>query len=50
MLDQGHTNRVDEEAILDDAAEQPALMIERINCADDLALPPGFWGTKGTDT
>ncbi|KAE9627262.1 amidohydrolase family protein [Parasedimentitalea maritima] len=49
VLDQGRATRVDQEAILDDAAEQAALMIERINCADDLVLPVGFWGAKGTD-
>lgn len=50
MLGQGRATQVDEEVILDDAAEQVALMIERINCADDLVLPVDFWGAKGTDT
>jgi 5-methylthioadenosine/S-adenosylhomocysteine deaminase len=46
VLRQGRATRVDEAAILDDAAAQAALMIERIGGQADLALPGDFWGPK----
>ncbi|APE45912.1 amidohydrolase (plasmid) [Sulfitobacter alexandrii] len=39
--------RVDEEAILDDAARQTDLMLDRIGARADLDLPPDFWGNEG---
>lgn len=50
VLDQRHATRVDEGAILNDAAAQTARMIDRIGGAGDLALPTDFWGTKGSST
>ncbi|WP_300009557.1 amidohydrolase family protein [uncultured Roseobacter sp.] len=50
VLEQSSATRVDEAEILGDAAEQTALMLDRIGGADDLALPADFWGTKGSDT
>ncbi|WP_299967257.1 amidohydrolase family protein [uncultured Roseobacter sp.] len=44
LLEDRRATRVDEAAILDDAAAQAARMIERIDGAADLALPPDFWG------
>ncbi len=49
VLEQGHATQVNEDAILDDAAEQAAMMIDRIGRADDLVLPADFWGNKGTE-
>ncbi len=48
VLDQRRATRVDEAAILDDAAAQAARMIARIGGAQDLALPTDFWGTRGS--
>ncbi len=47
VLRDGKATRVDEAAILGDAAEQTALMIDRIGAHVDLDLPKDFWGTKG---
>lgn len=47
-LDRGHATQVDANAILDDAAQQTASMIERIGGASDLALPADFWGNEGS--
>lgn len=49
VLDQRRAARVDEAAVLSDAAEQTALLIDRIGGADDLALPLDFWGNEGSD-
>ncbi len=48
VLRNGRATRVDEAAILAGAAEQTALMLDRIGGHGDLALPDDFWGTKGT--
>lgn len=48
VLRDGKATRVDEAAILADAAEQTALMIDRIGGNADLQLPGGFWGARGT--
>ncbi|MDN5787208.1 amidohydrolase family protein, partial [Pseudorhodobacter sp.] len=48
VLDAGRATRVDEAAILDDAATQTAVMIDRIGAAADLVLPPDFWGITKT--
>lgn len=50
VLDQGRASRVDEEVILQDAAQQAALMIERIGGTADLALPSDFWDITGKQT
>jgi cytosine/adenosine deaminase-related metal-dependent hydrolase len=47
VLQAGRPTRVDEDAILRDAAHEAAQMIERIGAAADLDLPAGFWGDKG---
>lgn len=47
VLSAGRATRVDESAILDDAARQTAVMLDRIGGTDDLALPPDFWGHGG---
>ncbi len=47
VYENGKAARVDETAILDDAARQAAIMIERIGGQADLALPDDFWGQKG---
>lgn len=47
VYENGKATRVDETAILDDAARQAAIMIERIGGQSDLALPNDFWGQKG---
>lgn len=44
VLEDGQATRVDEAAILADAAREAATMIDRIGGAPDLALPAGFWG------
>lgn len=50
VLEGRQATRVDETAILKDAAEQAALMIERIGGAVDLALPTDFWGNNGSNS
>lgn len=47
VLQDGKATRVDEGAVLQDAAEQARLMIDRIGGEPDLALPPDFWGYEG---
>lgn len=47
VLQNGKAVRVDEDAILQDAADQAQLMIARIGAEPDLALPQDFWGTEG---
>lgn len=47
VLQNGKATRVDECAILQDAADQAQLMIDRIGAEPDLALPPDFWGFEG---
>jgi cytosine/adenosine deaminase-related metal-dependent hydrolase len=44
VLELGRATRVIEEDILADASREAAMMIDRINGAADLALPPDFWG------
>jgi cytosine/adenosine deaminase-related metal-dependent hydrolase len=44
VLRDGRATRVEEAKVLDDAAREAALMIERIGGAADLQLPPDFWG------
>lgn len=47
LLQDGKVTRLDEAAILNDAAQQAALMIERIGGTPDLALPADIWGRRG---
>jgi cytosine/adenosine deaminase-related metal-dependent hydrolase len=49
VLQNGKATRVDESEILRDAANQAALMIDRIGGAADLSLPLDFWGAKRKD-
>jgi len=44
VLDATRPTRVDEAAILKEAAFQAAVMIDRIGAQADLALPADFWG------
>jgi cytosine/adenosine deaminase-related metal-dependent hydrolase len=48
VLRDARATRVDEAEILRDAAQQAALMIDRIGAAPDLSLPPDFWGNRGS--
>lgn len=48
LLQNGRATRVSEDDILQDAARETALMIERIGGTADLDLPAGFWGKKDT--
>ena len=47
VLRAGRAVCVDEDAILEDAADQAALMVERIGGQADLELPQDFWGPRG---
>ena len=47
VLRDGRATRVDESAILDDAARQAQLMLDRIGGAADMQLPEDFWGARG---
>lgn len=44
VLEDGIPTRVDPAEIVATAMEESALMVQRINGADDLALPANFWG------
>lgn len=46
-LRDGRAARVKEAAVLNEAAEQAALMIDRLGARKDLQLPPDFWGHPG---
>lgn len=50
VLKEGKATRVNEAEILQDAAEQAQLMIDRIGGESDLHLPPDFWGEEGQRT
>lgn len=47
VYENGKATRVDEAAILYDAAREAAIMIERIGGQADLSLPDDFWGQQG---
>lgn len=47
VLRDGKATRVDEAEILEDAATQAALMMERIGARADTQLPGYFWGKRG---
>ncbi|MFC6585590.1 hypothetical protein [Sulfitobacter aestuariivivens] len=49
VLEDKRAVQVNEAAILKDAAVQAAQMIDRIGAADDLLLPPDFWGAERHD-
>ncbi len=44
VLRDGVATRVNESAVLQDAAEEAAIMVKRIGGSQDLALPDDFWG------
>lgn len=46
VLHEGRSTRVAETEILQDAAREAAIVLDRIGGGADLALPPDFWGTE----
>jgi cytosine/adenosine deaminase-related metal-dependent hydrolase len=47
VLSEGRPTRVSEAEILEEAAREAELMIDRIGARADLALPEGIWGREG---
>ncbi len=50
VLREGKATRVNEADILRDAAQETAIMIDRIGGTRDLAIPQGFWGDEERQT